>query len=59
MVNADVQVNGSSVIILDLSSHSAWQYLKGDHEYDQSLMDHARFRFDETRLPRDPIEIWW
>ena len=28
----DVQVNGSSVGNLDLSSHSAWQYLKGDHE---------------------------
>ncbi len=29
-----MQVNGSSVGNLDLSSHSAWQYLKVVYEYD-------------------------
>ena len=54
----DVQVNGSSVGNLDLSSHSAWQYLKGDHEYDQAIDgSSARFRFDETRLPLKDIHL--
>lgn len=40
-----MQVNGSSVGNLDLSSHSAWQYLKGvDHEYDQ-VVDGSSARF--------------
>ena len=54
----DVQVNGSSVGNLDLSSHSAWQYLKGDHEYDQAIDgSNARFRFDETRLLLKDIQL--
>ena len=54
----DVQVNGSSVGNLDLSSHSAWQYLKGDHEYDQAFDgSSARFRFDETRLLLKDIQL--
>lgn len=54
----DVQVNGSSVGNLDLSSHSAWQYLKGDHEYDQAIDgSSARFRFDETRLFLKDIQL--
>ena len=54
----DVQVNGSSVGNLDLSSHSAWQYLKGDHEYDQAIDgSSARFRFDETRLLLKDIHL--
>ena len=54
----DVQVNGSSVGNLDLSSHSAWQYLKGDHEYDQAVDgSSARFRFDETRLLLKDIQL--
>ena len=54
----DVQVNGSSVGNLDLSSHSAWQYLKGDHEYDQAIdSSSARFRFDETRLLLKDIQL--
>ena len=54
----DVQVNGSSVGNLDLSSHSAWQYLKGDHEYDQAIDgSSARFRFDETRLLLKDIQL--
>ena len=54
----DVQVNGSSVANLDLSSHSAWQYLKGDHEYDQAVDgSSARFRFDETRLLLKDIQL--
>lgn len=54
----DVQVNGSSVGNLDLSSHSAWQYLKGDHEYDQAINgSSARFRFDETRLLLKDIQL--
>ena len=54
----DVQVNGSSVGNLDLSSHSAWQYLKGDHEYDQAIDgSSARFRFDETRLILKDIQL--
>lgn len=54
----DVQVNGSSVGNLDLSSHSAWQYLKGDHEYDQDIDgSSARFRFDETRLLLKDIQL--
>ena len=54
----DVQVNGSSVGNLDLSSHSAWQYLKGDHEYDQAIDgSSARFRFDETRLLLKNIQL--
>ena len=54
----DVQVNGSSVGNLDLSSHSAWQYLKGDHEYDQAVDgSSARFRFDETRLLFKDIQL--
>ena len=54
----DVQVNGSSVGNLDLSSHSAWQYLKGDHEYDQAIDgSSARFRFDETRLLLKYIQL--
>ena len=54
----DVQVNGSSVGNLDLSSHSAWQYLKGDHEYDQVVDgSSARFRFDETRLLLNDIQL--
>ena len=52
----DVQVNGSSVGNLDLSSHSAWQYLKGDHEYDQAIDgSSARFR---SSPQGHPIEIW-
>ena len=54
----DVQVNGSSVGNLDLSSHSAWQYLKGDHEYDQAIDgSSARFRFDEKRLLLKDIQL--
>ena len=54
----DVQVNGSSVGNLDLASHSAWQYLKGDHEYDQAIDgSSARFRFDETRLLLKDIQL--
>ena len=54
----DVQVNGSSVGNLDLSSHSAWQYLKGDHEYDQVVDGSSeRFRFDETRLLLKDIQL--
>lgn len=54
----DVQVNGSSVGNLDLSSHPAWQYLKGDHEYDQAIDgSSARFRFDETRLLLKDIQL--
>ena len=54
----DVQVNGSSVGNLDLSSHSAWQYLKGDQEYDQPIDgSSARFRFDETRLLLKDIQL--
>ena len=54
----DVQVNVSSVGNLDLSSHSAWQYLKGDHEYDQVVDgSSARFRFDETRLLLKDIQL--
>ncbi len=54
----DVQVNDSSVGNLDLSSHSAWQYLKGDHEYDQAIDgSSARFRFDETRLLLKDIQL--
>ena len=54
----DVQVNGSSVGNLDLSSHSAWQYIKGDHEYDQAIDgSSARFRFDETRLLLKDIQL--
>ena len=54
----DVLVNGSSVGNLDLSSHSAWQYLKGDHEYDQAIDgSSARFRFDETRLLLKDIQL--
>ena len=54
----NVQVNGSSVGNLDLSSHSAWQYLKGDHEYDQAIDgSSARFRFDETRLLLKDIQL--
>ena len=54
----DVQVNGSSVGNLDLSSHSAWQYLKGDHEYDQAIDGSStRFRFDETRLLLKDIQL--
>lgn len=54
----DVQVNGSSVGNLDLSSHSAWQYLKGDHEYDQAIDgSSARFHFDETRLLLKDIQL--
>ncbi len=54
----DVQVNRSSVGNLDLSSHSAWQYLKGDHEYDQAIDgSSARFRFDETRLLLKDIQL--
>lgn len=54
----DVQVNGSSVGNLDLSSHSAWQYLKGDQEYVQAIDgSSARFRFDETRLLLKDIQL--
>ena len=54
----DVQINGSSVGNLDLSSYSAWQYLKGDHEYDQAIdSSSARFRFDETRLLLKDIQL--
>lgn len=54
----DVQVNGSSVGNLDLSSHSAWQYLRGDQEYDQAIDgSSARFRFDETRLLLKDIQL--
>ena len=54
----EVQVNGSSVGNLDLSSHSAWQYLKGDQEYDQAIDgSSARFRFDETRLLLKDIQL--
>ena len=54
----DVQVNGSSVGNLDLSSHSAWQYLKGYHEYDQPIDgSSALFRFDETHLLLKDIQL--
>ena len=54
----DVQVNGLSVGNIDLSSHSAWQYLKGDQEYDQAIDgSSARFRFDETRLLLKDIQL--
>ena len=54
----DVQVNGSSVGNIDLSSHSAWQYLKGDQEYDQAIDgSSARFRIDFIELEQAPAPV--
>ena len=45
----DVRVNNETVATLDLSSESAWQYVGGDHVYDESGAGlRARFRFDEV-----------
>ena len=45
----DVRVNNETVATLDLSSESAWQYVGGDHVYDESGAGlSARFRFDEV-----------
>ncbi len=48
----DVRVNGESAASLDLSSETAWQYVGGDHVYDEPgqapSTTSARFRFDEA-----------
>ena len=48
----DVRVNGESAASLDLSSETAWQYVGGDHVYDEPgqapSATSARFRFDEA-----------
>ena len=45
----DVRVNNETVATLDLSSETAWQYVGGDHVYDESGAGlRARFRFDEV-----------
>ena len=48
----DVRVNGETAATLDLSSEAAWQYVGGDHVYDEPgqapSTTSARFRFDEA-----------
>ena len=48
----DVRVNGESAASLNLSSETAWQYVGGDHVYDEPgqapSTTSARFRFDEA-----------
>ena len=45
----DVRVNNETVTTLDLSSETAWQYVGGDHVYDEpGEGTKARFRFDEV-----------
>ena len=48
----DVRVNGETAATLDLSSEAAWQYVGGDHVYDEPSQapstTSARFRFDEA-----------
>ena len=45
----DVRVNNETVATLDLSSETAWQYVGGDHVYDEpGDGTKARFRFDEV-----------
>ena len=48
----DARVNGESAASLDLSSETAWQYVGGDHVYDEPgqapSTTSARFRFDEA-----------
>ena len=45
----DVRVNSETVATLDLSSETAWQYVGGDHVYDEPGDGRkARFRFDEV-----------
>ena len=48
----EVRVNGESAASLDLSSETAWQYVGGDHVYDEPgqapSTTSARFRFDEA-----------
>ena len=45
----DVRVNSETVATLDLSSETAWQYVGGDHVYDEpGEGTKARFRFDEV-----------
>ena len=45
----DVRVNNETVATLDLSSETAWQYVGGDHVYDEpGEGTKARFRFDEV-----------
>ena len=45
----DVRVNNETVATLDLSSETAWQYVGGDHVYDEPGDGRkARFRFDEV-----------
>ena len=48
----DVRVNGESAASLNLSSETAWQYVGGDHVYDEPSQapstTSARFRFDEA-----------
>ena len=48
----EVRVNGESAASLNLSSETAWQYVGGDHVYDEPgqapSTTSARFRFDEA-----------
>lgn len=45
----DVRVNSETIATLDLSSETAWQYVGGDHVYDEPGDGRkARFRFDEV-----------
>ena len=47
----DVRVNNETVATLDLSSETAWQYVGGDHVYDEPGDGRkARFRFDEVHM---------
>ena len=44
-----MRVNNETVATLDLSSETAWQYVGGDHVYDEpGEGTKARFRFDEV-----------
>ena len=50
----DVRVNNETVATLDLSSETAWQYVGGDHVYDEpGEGTKARFRFDEVHTLLD------
>ena len=50
----DVRVNNETVATLDLSSEAAWQYVGGDHVYDEpGEGTKARFRFDEVHTLLD------
>ena len=47
----DVRVNSETIATLDLSSETAWQYVGGDHVYDEPGDGRkARFRFDEVHM---------